>query len=173
MLHSVINQGGIGMKNFIVRTICGAAFVLGAALCTAAPASAQAAAAAEPKFYELRTYHAAPGKLAEVKQEFNDWIIPGLHKVGIHPVAYWVKEPGEGTDAGAVVYLMAFKDKVERDLAWDKFRTDPEIAKLRAATNEKIAASGGVRSIAKADIVFMTMADFSPHITTAEGVTLK
>jgi hypothetical protein len=137
---------------------------------TATPAVAQSAAGAPAtpplKYYELRTYYAAPGQLSGVQDEFRSWIIPGLLRVGITPVAYWNKE-GEGD--GAVVYLMAFSNRAERDAAWARFRADPETAKGRKETQARL----GGNPIARSEIVFMVMADFSPKPKTADGVSLE
>jgi hypothetical protein len=122
------------------------------------------------KYYELRTYHAAPGKLPDVLDEFRSWIRPGLVKVGMTPVAFWSQE---GEDNGAVVYLLAFANRADRDAAWERFRADPEINLGRSATTAKVAAGDGIRPIAKVDSVFMTMTDFSPQPRTADGRVLR
>jgi hypothetical protein len=147
----------------------GAALVLSVAglwASSTTPALAQPAAAGDLIYYELRTYTAAPGALNAVLEEFKGWIIPGLERAGMKPVAYWVKEGGDG----AVVYLLAFHNRAERDAAWKAFQADPETAKLRAETT---ARTGVARSMTGLEDVFMTMADFSPHPRMANGTELK
>lgn len=163
---------------FTSRLRWGAAISFLALSAAAVPAAEQAPAARaaqQPlKFYELRTYHAAPGKFKDVMDEFREWIAPGIAKVGMTPIAYWSTEgEGEGKGSGAVVYVLAFANRAERDAAWERFRKDPEIDRGRQATNAKIKAGDGVRFIAKVDTVFMTMTDFSPHPKTASGATLE
>ena len=126
------------------------------------PATAQPA----KKLYELRTYAAAPGRVKDVEAEFQSWIIPGLARAGVKPIAYWSNEG----DKPGVTYLMVFKDQAERDAAWAKFRADPQVEKDRVAATAKY--ENGARAMTGADIRLMTMTDFSPHPKTADGATL-
>mgnify|MGYP001072079730 CR=1 FL=1 len=137
-----------------------------AAAALAALAVTPAAAQPAKKLYELRTYAAAPGRMKDVEAEFQSWIIPGLARVGVKPVAYWSNEG----DKPGVTYLMVFKDQAERDAAWARFRADPETSKTQADATAKYGAAG--RAMTGADIRLMTMTDFSPHPKTAEGATL-
>ncbi len=156
-----------------------AAFATPLAAQAQAPAPAPAPARAAPpaqvaptpmaggSLYELRTYMAAPGRVKDVEAEFKSWIIPGLARVGVHPVAYWSND----TDKPGVTYLMVFKDLAERDAAWAKFRADPETEKARVAATADYA--GGARAMTGADIRLMVMTDFSPRPKTADGATLR
>lgn len=156
------------------RCVVEAAAALLASLC-AATAVAQSpqlpvpAAQQALKFYELRTYYAAPGKIKDLMEEFRFWVMPALVKVGMTPVAFWSKE---GEADGAVVYLLAFASRQERDAAWERFRADPEV-RARLAANAKQPAPGVVRPIARVEEAFMTMTGFSPHPRTAAGIELE
>jgi hypothetical protein len=145
--------------------LCGLGASLFVAVC-AMPVAAQTRPA-PAKLYELRTYSAAPGRVKDVEAEFQSWIIPGLARVGVHPIAYWSND----TDKPGVTYLMVFNDQAERDAAWARFRADPETEKARAAATAGYA--DGARAMTGADIRLMTMTPFSPHPKTAEGATLE
>lgn len=154
----------------LLRIACAVAAISAGAL-TAAPAMSQPASAAAQravKYYELRTYYAAPGKLKDVQNEFTAWIIPALDRAGMTPIAYWNKEgPGDG----AVVYLLGWSDKEDHDAGWARFIADPQTRQSMTAANA--GSADGVRAIARTEISFMSLADFSPHPRTAEGLPLR
>src|SRR6266568_4351653 len=53
-------------------------------------ASAFAGAAADKRFFELRTYNAAPGKLDELHARFRDHTMKLFEKHGMSNLGYWV-----------------------------------------------------------------------------------
>lgn len=107
----------------------------------------------DKSLYELRTYHAAPGKLEALLTRFRNHTVKLFEKHGMRNVGYWV--PVENKD-NLLIYLLAYPDKESRDASWKAFAEDPEWKKA-AADSE---ADG--KLVAKADSLFLKPTDFSP-----------
>lgn len=113
--------------------------------------------AGDARYFELRTYHAAPGKLEALHDRFRDHTLRLFEKHGIESVAYWTHAPAqEGKPADTLVFILAYKDKTARDASWKAFAEDPHWVKAKAASE----ADGPL--VEKVDQVFMTPTDYSP-----------
>jgi len=144
------------IRHFFVRTM--AALALTALATSAAPAAEEKAAA---RCYELRTYHAAPGKLDALHARFRDHTMALFVKHGMTNVGYWV--PKDNT-ANELIYLLSYPDKAARDKSWKDFQNDPDWKSAQAASE-----TGGPL-VQKVDSRFLTPTDFSPEPKgTAEG----
>ena len=127
-----------------------------AACCLAAGLSFTASAeekAGNTALYELRTYHAEPGKLDALLSRFRDHTCKLFEKHGMTNVAYFV--PVENKD-NLLVYLLSYPDKAARDASWKGFLADPEWKKAAGASevNGKL--------VGKIDELFLSPTDFSP-----------
>ena len=77
--------------------------------------------------YELRTYTAAPGKMAELDARFRDHTISLFQKHGMTPIGFFHVAPPAGQPADdRLIYVMGYKDRAARDEAWKAFAADPE-----------------------------------------------
>ncbi|MCC6237142.1 MAG: NIPSNAP family protein, partial [Dehalococcoidia bacterium] len=74
--------------------------------------------------YELRTYEAAPGKMAALNARFRDRTTPLFERHGMHVVGFWTYAHGGWSNE--LVYLMAFDDMADRDRKWAAFQSDPD-----------------------------------------------
>lgn len=103
-------------------------------------------------YLELRTYHAAPGKLDALLSRFRDHTVKLFEKHGMTNVGYWV--PVDNKD-NLLIFLLAYPDKESREASWKAFAEDPEWKKAAAdsETNGKL--------VAKADSLFLMPTDFS------------
>jgi hypothetical protein len=106
----------------------------------------------EDRVLELRTYHAAPGKLDALLTRFRDHTCKLFVKHGMINIGYWV--PAENPD-NLLIYLMAYRGKNARDASWKAFLEDPQWKKAQAASE----VDG--KLVEKVDQVFMTPTDFS------------
>ena len=102
--------------------------------------------------FELRTYTAAPGKLDALHARFRDHTNALFIKHGMTIVGYW--EPTDKPDT--LVYMLAYKDRAARDVAWKAFQSDPDWVKARAASE----VNGSLT--AKVENLFMSATDYSP-----------
>src|SRR5437868_8808993 len=126
------------------------------------PASLWAASLQDPKkastvVYELRVYHAAPGKLGELLARFRDHTIKIFDGHGIKSVAYWtpVDEPQK---SNTLVYILQHPSHEQAAANWKSFQDDPEWKSVK----EKSEANGKLTE--KIDSTFLVLTDFSPPL---------
>ena len=107
--------------------------------------------------YELRVYHAAPGKLGELLARFRDHTIKIFDRHGLKSVAYWtpVDEPEK---SNTLVYMLQHPSREEAAANWKSFQDDPEWKSVK----EKSEASGKLTE--KIDSTFLVLTDFSPPL---------
>ena len=118
-------------------------------------AVALAAQPAPGHVYEMRTYTAAEGKLANVNARFRDHTQRIFAKHNMKSIGYWT--PSEGPMAGTtLIYILEHPSREEATKNWAAFRADPEWVKAKAESE----AAGPI--VAKAESVFLTATDYSP-----------
>ena len=136
------------MRNLMLLAVVFAAGVF------AGPHLGVVQAQAGPKVYELRTYTAPEGKLADLHARFRNHTLRIFQKHGMTNVVYLAP-----TDAplsqNTLVYLLAHQSRDAAKASWDAFRNDPEWKKVSAESE----ANGKI--VLKAESVFMDPADFS------------
>jgi hypothetical protein len=107
--------------------------------------------------YELRIYHAAPGKLDELLTRFRDHTDKLFQRHGMKSVAYWtpVDEPHKGN---TLIYILQHPSREAATANWKAFQDDPEWKSVKAKSEEngKLAE--------KVDSTFMRLTDFSPRL---------
>ncbi len=104
------------------------------------------------RYFEMRTYHANPGKMDALNKRFRDHTNRLFVKHGIDLVGYW--EPVDKKDT--LIYILAYPNKEARDTSWKAFQSDPDWVKAKADSEKN-----GVL-VNKVDQVFMTPTDYSP-----------
>lgn len=114
----------------------------------------------DTRLYELRVYHAEPGKLDDLLTRFRDHTVGLFKKAGITNVGYWV--PVDNKDK-LLIYLLSYPDRVSRDASWEKFLADADWKKAYAASRK----DGPL--VAKIDQLFLTPTDYSPGFGAADG----
>ncbi len=120
--------------------------------CLLAPVSA---ADRESRVYEMRTYYAAPGKLADLHKRFRDHTCKLFEKHGITNVGYWV--PIDNKD-NKLIFVLSYPSREAREKAWKAFLADPDWQK---AFKESEAAG---KLVLKMENIFLTPTDYSPPI---------
>lgn len=107
--------------------------------------------------YELRVYHATPGKLGELLARFRDHTVKLFDRHGLKSVAYWtpVDEPQKGN---TLVYILQHPSREEAAANWKSFQDDPEWKSVK----EKSEANGKLTE--KIDSTYMALTDFSPPL---------
>ena len=122
---------------------------------SAGSATLIAAQATSGHVYELRTYTAAEGKLANVNARFRDHTRRIFDKHDMKSVGYWT--PLEGPTAGTtLIYLLEHPSREAARANWAAFSADPEWQKVKAESE----ADGKI--VAKAESVFLVPTDYSP-----------
>lgn len=88
--------------------------------------------AKSPRLFELRTYHATPGKLENVHTRFRDHTLDIFSRHGMTNILYWRPVPGQAGMADKLTYLLAFPSLEARNQDWKAFSADPEWKKVAA-----------------------------------------
>lgn len=104
------------------------------------------------RVFELRIYHAVPGKLAVMESRFRDQTSKILARHNLHVVGYWVTADEKNS---SFVFLLAHRSREEADKNWAAFRADPEF-------QEVVKAEQTEKTLEKADIIWLRATEFSP-----------
>jgi hypothetical protein len=107
--------------------------------------------------YELRVYHASPGKLPDLLARFRDHTVKLFDRHGMKSVAYWtpVDEPDK---SNTLIYILYHPSREAAAANWKSFQDDPEWKSVK----EKSEANGALT--VKIDSTFMALTDFSPPL---------
>jgi hypothetical protein len=107
--------------------------------------------------YELRVYHAAPGKLPELLARFREHTTKLFDRHGMKNIAYWtpVDEPEKSK---TLIYILYHPSREAATANWKSFQDDPEWKSVK----EKSEANG--KLVEKVDSTYMTLTDFSPRL---------
>lgn len=105
--------------------------------------------------YELRIYHAAPGKMDALLARFRQHTTKLFEKHGMTNIGYWV--PVDEKDQ-RLIYIVAFPSAEAREKAWKAFSADPEWQRVRAETEKE------GRLVTRVESYLMRPTDYSPPI---------
>jgi NIPSNAP len=139
------------------RTLLQAATFLPAFLWAAAQQNKDNPMQSSQVVYELRIYHAAPGKLAELLARFRDHTVKLFDRHGIKSVAYWtpIDEPQK---SNTLIYILQHPSREQAAANWKSFQDDPEWKSVK----EKSELNGKLTETI--DSTFLTLTDFSPPL---------
>ncbi len=108
------------------------------------------------RVFELRVYHAPPGKLADLHARFRDHTIDIFKKHGITSIGYWVPQDADKGHENTLVYLIAHPSREEAARNWRAFGADPEWQQVAKASE----ANGKI--VEKIESTYLDPADYSP-----------
>ena len=106
------------------------------------------------RVFELRVYHAVPGKLPALESRFRDTTSKLLAKHDLKVVGYWVPE-GAPAWENTFVDILAYASREEAKKNWAAFVADPEF-------QEVIKSEQANKLVEKEESTFMRPTDFSP-----------
>jgi len=144
------------VRNLRSWTVCGIALVSFAAgsLITGRVAQVNEVKADSNRVFELRIYHAVPGKGPALEIRFRDTASKLLAKHGLKAVGYWIPEPTPAWD-NTFVYLLAHPSREEAKKNWDAMFADPAFQGMsKSEQTEKL--------VEKVDSTYMHPTNFSP-----------
>ena len=137
-----------------MKILLGAFLVIGVAVLGRSLFAAEAGKE-DSRVFELRTYHAAPGKMAALETRFRDHTLKLFAKHGMTVIGFW--KPTDPKEADQkLIYLLAFPSREAADQSWKDFRNDPDWQAARAASEKDGTLVPRVES------VFMKATDYSP-----------
>lgn len=141
--------------------VCGivlVSFVAGS-LVTASVVQVNQVSADSTGVFELRIYHAVPGKMPALEARFRDTTSTLLVKHGLKVVGYWVAEDASTADKtlnNTFVFMLAHPSREKAKDNWDAMRADPEFqAMVKSEQADKL--------VEKVDSTYMRPTDFSPN----------
>ena len=108
----------------------------------------------ETRVFELRTYHAAEGKMDALNARFRDHTNALFKKHGMEIIGFW--QPTDPKKADQLIYILAFPSREAADKSWAAFREDPDWIKAKDASEKDGKLVNRVES------VFMNPTDYSP-----------
>jgi hypothetical protein len=137
-------------------TVCGMALLSFAAgsLITARMAHVSQVRADSNRIFELRVYHAVPGKVGALESRFRDTASKLLAKHDLKAVGYWIPEDAPTSD-NTFIYLLAHPSRQEAEKNWGAMRADP-------AFQEMVKSEQTDKTVEKIDSTYMHPTDFSP-----------
>lgn len=106
------------------------------------------------RVYELRVYHANPGKLGDIVKRFKDDTRPEFDKHGITSVGYWTPQDAPAKD-NTLIYIVSHPSREAATKNWKEFGGSPEWKAIVARTE----ANG--KLIDHIDSTFMDPTDYS------------
>lgn len=136
-------------------TLSAAALFAGAAFVSAADLK-------DSRVYEMRIYHAAPGKLDDLNKRFRDHTVRLFEKHGIENIGYWT--PIENTN-NLLIYVLRHASRDAAKKSFAAFGQDPEwkAAAKASEANGPLLIKNGVESY------FMEPTDYSPAIKSTKA----
>ena len=105
------------------------------------------------RVFELRVYHAVPGKLPALESRFRDTASKLLAKHNLNAVGYWGPEDPPASD-NIFIYLLAHPSRDDAKKNWDAMFADP-------AFQEIVKSEQADKLVEKVDSTFMRPTDFS------------
>jgi hypothetical protein len=142
-----------GAKGWMVYVIAVVSFAMGSII-TARLAHISQLKADSNRVFELRVYHAVPGKLPALESRFRDTTSKLLAKHDLQVVGYWVPEGAPAWD-NTFVDILAYPSREEANKNWKAFVADPEF-------QEVIKSEKANKLVEKEDSTYMHPTDFSP-----------
>lgn len=112
--------------------------------------------AEESRFFEMRIYYAAPGKLDELLARFRNHTTALFEKHGIVNIGYWL--PLTNSE-NKLIYLLAYPSREAREKSWKEFFADPNWQQV-AKESEKQG-----KLVSKVESIYLQPTDFSPAVT--------
>jgi hypothetical protein len=136
----------------LLAGLLGLAGVVGFAL---GAASAEDAKKGDTRVFELRVYHAAPGKMGALNARFKDHTNKLFAKHGMTVVGFWTPTKPEEAEK-TLYYILAYPSQDAARKSWQGFRDDPD---WKAA---KDASEKDGPLVQKVESVYMNPTDYSP-----------
>ena len=123
-------------------------------LLTARLAHLEQVRADSDRVFELRVYHAVPGRVPALVTRFRETASKLLAKHDLKAVGYWVPEDAPASD-NTFIYIVAHPSREEAKKNWEAMRADPEF-------QEMMKAEQAEKLVEKVDSTYMRPTDFSP-----------
>ncbi len=108
------------------------------------------------RFFELRTYTAAEGKLDALNKRFREHTNDLFKKHGMTIIGFWTPTDGPRSK-DTLIYILAYPDRAAREKSWTDFQADPDWQKAKAESEKD-----GPLLAHPPESVYMGPTDYSP-----------
>jgi hypothetical protein len=157
--HQCRTAGGIKARKELVMSVAWRVPAVVVALVSAGVILAPRIAGVEEtkvdRYFEMRTYVAAPGKLEQLHARFRDHTNKLFLKHGMQIVGYWTPVEGDAAKS-TLIYILAYPSKEAREKSWKGFSQDPDWNKVKTASE----VDG--KLVSKVESIFLKPTDYSP-----------
>jgi hypothetical protein len=143
---------GWNSKRWTVCAIVLVSFAAGS-LVTARLAHLNQVRADSNRVFELRIYHAVPGKVPALESRFRDTTSKLLAKHDLKVVGYWVPEDASWNNT--FIFMVAHSSREEAKRNWDALWADPGFQAV-------VKSEPAEKTVEKVDVTYMRPTDFSP-----------
>jgi hypothetical protein len=106
------------------------------------------------RVFELRVYHATPGKVPALQARFRDTVTKLFAKHDMKAVGFWVPEDAPASD-NTFIYILAHPSRDGAKEHWTSMQADP-------AFKEMMKSEQTDKLVEKVDSTYMDPSDFSP-----------
>src|SRR5439155_26156944 len=89
----------------------------------------------DTRVFEMRTYHASPGKMDALHARFRDHTCKLFKKHAMTIVGFW-SPTKTGEAEKKLIYILAFPSREAANKSWAAFRDDPEWKVVREASEK-------------------------------------
>ena len=109
------------------------------------------------KFYEMRIYHAMPGKLEDLHKRFRDHTVKLFKKHGMEIVGFYGPTEKEDGSETKLIYILGYPSREAREASWKAFQADETWKKARTESelNGKL--------VDKVESIYMNATDYAGH----------
>ena len=107
------------------------------------------------RVFELRIYHANPGKMKALHARFRDHTNKLFKEHGMTIVGFWNPTDEKKRDR-ELIYILSFPSREAADKSWQAFRDDPAWKSAKEASEKNGVLVGKVES------VYLNPTDYSP-----------
>jgi NIPSNAP len=141
-------------RRTLLQTIPGVAAIPAAGWASLLKAAPQQGATT---VYELRVYHANPGKLDDLLKRFREHTTKLFERHGMKNVAYWVPVD-EPAKSNTLIYILEHPSREAAATNWKAFQDDPEWKSVRDKSEEN------GKLVDHVDSTYMVLTDFSAKV---------
>jgi hypothetical protein len=108
------------------------------------------------RVFEMRTYHAAPGKFEAMHKRFRDHTVALFKKHGMTSIGYWVPQDEKDGKGKTLVYVLAHESREAAKKSWAAFSADPEWNRVKSESEKD------GKLVDKVESVYLDPTDYSP-----------
>jgi hypothetical protein len=106
------------------------------------------------RVFELRVYHAVPGKVPALESRFRTIVTPLFARHGLNPVGFWIPEDAPAS-GNTFIYILAHPSREDARKNWEAMFNDPGFAEI-------VKDEAAEKLVEGVDSTYMDPTDFSP-----------